>query len=73
MIKMFTDSDLDGTACALIAELAFDRDADITHCTYRNLDDRVEAFLEQNEGDPVFITDLSVNQHVETTSRSAIS
>lgn len=65
MIKLFTDSDLDGTACALIAELAFENEAEITHCTYRNLDDRVEAFLLQNSGDPVFITDLSVNEHVE--------
>ena len=65
MIKLFTDSDLDGTACALIAELAFENEAETTHCTYRNLDDRVEAFLLQNSGDPVFITDLSVNEHVE--------
>ncbi|MGG1685071.1 DHH family phosphoesterase [Pseudalkalibacillus sp. NRS-1564] len=65
MIKLFTDSDLDGTACALIAELAFENEAEITHCTYRNLDDRVESFLLQNSGDPVFITDLSVNEHVE--------
>lgn len=65
MIKLFTDSDLDGTACAIIAELAFDKEADVTHCTYRNLDDRVEGFLQQNNGDPIFITDLSVNPHVE--------
>ncbi|MDP4550626.1 oligoribonuclease [Alkalihalobacillus macyae] len=65
MIKLFTDSDLDGTACALIAEIAFEDDANVTHCTYRNLDKRVEDFLQQNPNDPVFITDLSVSREVE--------
>ncbi|MCA0987650.1 DHH family phosphoesterase [Guptibacillus algicola] len=65
MIKLFTDSDLDGSACALIAELAFEKSADITHCTYRNLNQRVESFLEKNDDSPLFITDLSVNEEVE--------
>ncbi|WP_270181481.1 DHH family phosphoesterase [Alkalihalobacillus sp. CinArs1] len=65
MIKLFTDSDLDGSACALIAELAFEKSADITHCTYRNLNERVESFLEKNDESPLFITDLSVNEEIE--------
>lgn len=65
MIKLFTDSDLDGSACALIAALAFEKSADITHCTYRNLNQRVESFIEKNKDTPLFITDLSVNEEVE--------
>jgi uncharacterized protein len=63
MIKLFTDSDLDGAGCGILAKLAFDDQVDISYCTYKNLNERVEKFLKDMEHDNtlLFITDLAVN------------
>lgn len=66
-MKLFTDSDLDGIGCGLIAKIAFGDEAEVSYCTYRNLNQRVAGFLEdpKNEDTPVYITDLAVNETVE--------
>jgi uncharacterized protein len=67
MVKLFTDIDLDGLGCGLIAKIAFGDQADVSYCSYRNLNQRVEAFIENPEhgDDEVYITDLAVNDKVE--------
>ncbi|WP_096225292.1 DHH family phosphoesterase [Geobacillus sp. FJAT-46040] len=66
MIKLFTDSDLDGIGCGLLAKLAF-AEVNISFCSYRNLDERVVQFLQSDEanGAMLFITDLAVGKEVE--------
>jgi oligoribonuclease NrnB/cAMP/cGMP phosphodiesterase (DHH superfamily) len=66
MVKLFTDSDLDGIGCGLLAKLAF-AEVNISFCSYRNLDERVRQFLEneQNKEVELFITDLAVGEEVE--------
>lgn len=67
LIKLFTDIDLDGLGCGLIAKLAFNDKVEVAYCSYRILNQRVEAFIENPEhaGDEVYITDLAVNEAVE--------
>jgi len=67
MIKLFTDSDLDGLGCGIVAKLAFGDEAEVIYCSYRNLNQRVESFLENQENHDieVYITDLSVGEAVE--------
>lgn len=66
-IKLFTDTDLDGLGCAIVAKLAFGDDVEVTHCSYRNLNQRVEHFFqnEDNKNIKLYITDLAVNEQVE--------
>lgn len=66
MIKLFTDSDLDGIGCGLLAKIAF-KEVNISFCSYRNLDERVKQFIEdeQHNEASVFITDLAVSEEVE--------
>ncbi|OQP07152.1 oligoribonuclease [Geobacillus sp. 46C-IIa] len=66
MIKLFTDSDLDGIGCGLLAKLAF-TEVNISFCSYRNLDERVARFLQGEEAESamLFITDLAVGKDVE--------
>jgi oligoribonuclease NrnB/cAMP/cGMP phosphodiesterase (DHH superfamily) len=66
MVKLFTDSDLDGIGCGLLAKLAFE-EINISFCSYRNLDERVRQFIEdeQNKESELFITDLAVGEEVE--------
>jgi uncharacterized protein len=67
MIKLFTDSDLDGLGCGLIAKIAFKDEVDVSYCSYRNLNQRVTGFLynPENNDASIYITDLSVNEEVE--------
>lgn len=67
MIKLFTDSDLDGLGCGVLAKLAFKQKADVSYCTYRNLNQRVTEFIGNPEynNEQVYITDLAVNDQVE--------
>lgn len=67
MIKLFTDIDLDGLGCGIIAKLAFGENADVVYCSYRILNQRVEAFIENpdHDHDEMYITDLAVNESVE--------
>ncbi|MDP4155798.1 MAG: DHHA1 domain-containing protein [Bacillota bacterium] len=67
MVKLFTDSDLDGLGCGILAKLAYGENADVSYCSYRNLNQRVEAFIENQEQqvEQMFITDLAVNGAIE--------
>lgn len=67
MVRLFTDSDLDGLGCAIAAKVAFGEKADVVYCSYRNLNQRVESFIEnpENKDEEIYITDLSVNEAVE--------
>lgn len=67
MNKLFTDSDLDGLGCGLLAKIAFGESANVAYCSYRNLNERVERFIDNphNKQAKVYITDLAVNAHVE--------
>lgn len=67
MIRLFTDIDLDGLGCGVIAKLAFGDEAEVVYCSYRNLNQRVQTFLEDSSNNEkmLFITDLAVNDSVE--------
>jgi oligoribonuclease NrnB/cAMP/cGMP phosphodiesterase (DHH superfamily) len=67
MIKLFTDIDLDGLGCGVVAKLAFGERVDVSYCSYRNLNQRVEAFIENQEhqNEEIYITDLAVSESVE--------
>lgn len=67
MVRVFTDIDLDGLGCGLIAKIAFGEQANVYYCSYRNLNQRVEAVITHpgNNQEEIFITDLAVNESVE--------
>jgi uncharacterized protein len=67
LIKLFSDSDLDGVGCGLVAKLAFGDTVDVSYCSYRNLNERVEKYIENSENNEakVYITDLAVNDKNE--------
>lgn len=67
ILKLFTDIDLDGFGCGVIAKLAYGDKADVSYCSYRNLNHRVEHFIEHpaSHNKEIYITDLAVNEHVE--------
>lgn len=67
MVKLFTDIDLDGLGCGVIAKIAFGEQVKVSYCSYRNLNQRVEAFISnsQNDQEETYITDLAVNTEVE--------
>jgi oligoribonuclease NrnB/cAMP/cGMP phosphodiesterase (DHH superfamily) len=67
MIKLFTDIDLDGLGCGLVAKIAFGEKVDVSYCSYRNLNQRVEAFIGNPEHSnyEIYISDLAVNGVVE--------
>lgn len=68
-IKLFTHTDLDGIGCVVLAYLAFGKEnVDVEYCNYDDVDDKVEAFLENEDlyrsYDSIFITDISVSDQV---------
>jgi uncharacterized protein len=67
MIKLFTDIDLDGLGCGVVAKMAFDDKVDVSYCSHRNLNQRVESYLEEmdKEDGRIIITDMAVNEAVE--------
>ncbi|QOR65020.1 oligoribonuclease [Cytobacillus suaedae] len=67
MIKLFSDSDLDGIGCGLVAKLAFGDEVEVAYCSYRNLNERVERFIDdpENNDAQIYITDLAVNEDIE--------
>ena len=67
MVKIFTDIDLDGLGCGVIAKIAFGEHAKVSYCSYRNLNQRVDAFISNHENDKedTYITDLAVNSEIE--------
>jgi len=67
MVKIFTDIDLDGLGCGLLAKMAFGDKANVYYCSYRNLNQRVEMVITHpaNHQEEIYITDLAVNEAVE--------
>ncbi|WP_040208713.1 DHH family phosphoesterase [Neobacillus jeddahensis] len=67
MVKIFTDIDLDGLGCGLIAKIAFGEKANVFYSSYRNLNQRVDSFISHpgNNHEDVYITDLAVNEVIE--------
>jgi uncharacterized protein len=66
-MKLFTDIDLDGLGCGIIAKLAFGEEANVSYCSYRNLNQLVEKFIQNRDSKntETYITDLSVNEAIE--------
>lgn len=66
-MKLFTDIDLDGLGCGIIAKLAYGDDAHVSYCTYRVLNQRVESYIDNPDfnNTETFITDLAVNEAIE--------
>ena len=65
MIKLFTHTDLDGVSCEILGRIAFGEDIDVVRCDYRNIDDKVEEFINSDEEyDKLFITDISVKKEL---------
>ena len=64
MIKLFTHNDLDGLACALLAQLAYGKEAvDFETCRYEDINDKLNLYLEEKQFDNFeycFITDISM-------------
>jgi len=67
MVKLFTDIDLDGLGCGVVAKLAFGETANVFYSSYRNLNQRVDAYISnpQNDQEELYITDLAVNEEIE--------
>ena len=68
-IKLFTHIDLDGIGCVVLAYLAFGKEnVDVEYCNYDDVDDKVEAFMENRDlylsYYQIFITDISVSDQV---------
>ena len=68
-VKLFTHTDLDGIGCAVLAYLSFGyENVDVEQCNYDDIDDYVEAFMEDDglyrSYDKIFITDISVSDSV---------
>ncbi|OCA83286.1 oligoribonuclease [Bacillus sp. FJAT-27225] len=66
-MKLFTDIDLDGLGCGLLARLAYGDQADVAYCSHRVLNDRVQHYIANPETarEELYITDLAVNSEVE--------
>lgn len=66
-VKLFSHTDLDGVGCGILGHLAFGKNLDVEYCDYKDINERVEFFLNEvntKEYKRVFITDISVNQKV---------
>jgi len=75
-VKLFTDNDLDGTGCALLARFCF-KIIDVEFCSPKNINERVKEFLKERKNllyDQIYITDLSIKEDVaEIIENSGIS
>lgn len=62
MIKIFTHTDFDGVGCAVLAQLTFGKNVDITYCNYDEVDVLVREYISKiDKGhDTCFITDISI-------------
>lgn len=64
-IKLFSDSDLDGVSCGVLATFMFGNNVDITYCTPKDIDDTIKDFINSKEYENykrVFITDLVIKE-----------
>jgi oligoribonuclease NrnB/cAMP/cGMP phosphodiesterase (DHH superfamily) len=64
MVKLFTHTDLDGIGCAVLAELVFGVNADITYCNYTDIEKTVEEFFNSNHNCDCHITDISISKEL---------
>lgn len=66
-IKLKTHNDLDGVGAGILAKLAFTEHVDVTYCSYNNVNQTIQNFLEKKDNKDIslFITDLVVNQENE--------
>lgn len=63
MIYLFTHTDLDGVGCAILAKLAYGNDIKISYCDYKDVNEKVAAFVNnQPEEGVCIITDISINE-----------
>lgn len=62
MIKLFTHLDLDGIGCAILVQLTFGKNVDITYCNYDEVDVLVREYISKMDKghDTCFITDISI-------------
>lgn len=62
MIKLFTHQDLDGIGCAILAQLTFGKNVDITYCNYDEVDVLVREYISKMDKghDTCFVTDISI-------------
>ncbi|WEG11785.1 oligoribonuclease [Pullulanibacillus sp. KACC 23026] len=73
MIKLITDSDLDGVSCGILAKLAFNEAAEVLYTTPRWVDQRVKETLQKIEDSTkLIITDLSVSPEVAKLVNDAV-
>lgn len=63
--KLFTHTDLDGVACAIVARL-FLEEIDVEYCTNSSIDKKLEDFLKEriNDYKYILITDLPISKEV---------
>ena len=67
MTYLFTHEDLDGVGCAVIAHLAFPSDLSVKYCSYRSINDDINAFLDTTpENAHILISDISVDEETAT-------
>ena len=63
MICLFTHDDLDGVGCAVIARLAFPDDLIVKYCSYKTVNDDINAFLDQLQiPAKIIISDISITE-----------
>ena len=63
MTYLFTHNDLDGVGCAVIAHLAFPSWLSVKYCSYKTINDDVNAFLDTAPADAqIIISDISVDE-----------
>jgi len=65
-VKLFTHTDLDGIACAIVAKVKYEN-VEIEYCQYNDINEKVTQWLDINpdfDNYIVFITDISVNEEV---------
>lgn len=66
-IKLFTDSDLDGVSCAVLAHIVFavSNTIDVEFCTPKDINQKIADFIRTNEYEnykKIFITDLVIKE-----------
>lgn len=67
MTCLFTHDDLDGVGCAIVARLAFPDDLVVKYCSYKSVNDDINAFLDQlQEPVKIIISDISVTEETAT-------
>lgn len=64
---MFTDFDLDGISCGIIAKYIWDENVDIVYCDGHDPNSYLKEFIKNKEYDnydKIYITDLSTNEEI---------